>query len=92
MIIPTPDDLRAAFQAALSTTDTTDPAAVIRAAVEVVLPEEKERCALDFANDFHLDLELAANRFLKYCERRYTRAQFLALADALQPWEEQADG
>jgi hypothetical protein len=37
--IPTRGDLRAAFAAALADADPTDPAAVIRAAAEVVLPE-----------------------------------------------------
>lgn len=39
MIIPTRDDLRAAFAAALADADPTDPGVAIRAAVDVVLPE-----------------------------------------------------
>ncbi len=73
-------DLRAAFQAALDTADPADPAAVIRAAVEVVLPEEE-----DLPRAAQLD-------FFKQLQRDRTRAQLLALADAIQPREEQADG
>ncbi len=39
MKIPTRLDLRAAFAAALADADPVDPAAAIRAAVDVVLPE-----------------------------------------------------
>jgi hypothetical protein len=79
MTTPTRSDLVAAFYAALATADPTDPAAVIRAAVEVVLPEEE-----DLPRAAQLD-------FFKQLQRDRTRAQLLVLADALQPWEEQAE-
>lgn len=65
-------DLRAAFQAALAATDPTDPAAAIRAAVEVVLPEPPNRGRCHPVSMRH-------------------RAQFLALADAIQQGEGQAN-
>jgi hypothetical protein len=81
MTTPTRSDLVAAFYVALATADPTDPAAVIQAAAEVVLPEEENRSHAD-----------GAYAFFRFVQRRCTRAQLLALADAIHPGEERGNG
>lgn len=81
-------DLRAAFQAALATADPADPAAVIRAAVDVVLPEEEDLPRYVTVSECPIGL---TNDYLRQSQRRRTRAKFLALADAIQQVEGRAD-
>jgi hypothetical protein len=91
MTTPTRSDLVAAFYVALATADPTDPAAVIRAAVEVVLPEEEDLPLYAPVSGLHQGLYAARLEFFKQLQRDRTRAQLLALADAIQPWEVQAN-
>lgn len=72
MTIPTRSELRAVLAAALAQqSNPNDPAAAIRAAVEVVLPKTQPPSDSDHAT-------------MQWSERMRRRDQLLALADAIQ--------